>query len=830
MAASGPEDSKKQLEAIIEQVRNRRSVEKLGDFSAVQEVLSSNVEFQRLVLLDAIRTLKDRTVRAGNTYSSLSELANRFLRRKLPLIENDICEALSLAYYDDSILSASLSAAERFVNEHGISQAVTAAAAPLRDVLSRGWRSNRDQQKLLLRINAVLGESVDLQINVDADEPWVLTLLDDLALLSNDQRAAMSKLITHLATASGGKPTGKWLKMAAELTHNIDKDLLRSRLENWIAAFHMPRTEASPRHYSDSLWYVDEANADLMKGLIWASATSADASLIRIIGTAGLSGQKKVPELGPRSTKVTNAAIWALSQIDSQVAIGQLAILRSKITNKSVQKQIDKAIDAVAERLQVPADEIEEMAVPAYGLTEVGKRTKQLGDFTAELVVTGATSTQIRWIKPDGKTQKTVPKAVKDHFADDLKELKAAAKDIQKMLPAQRDRIDLLHLKQKTWSYATLRERYLDHPLVGTLARRLIWTFDSGKPVDATWLDGQFIDVAGDAVEIADDATVSLWHPIGHDESTITAWRRFFEDREIKQPFKQAHREVYLLTDAERNTKVYSNRYASHIIKQHQYNALCGVRGWKNQLRLCVDADYPPTYVELPEWNLRAEFWVEGVGDDYGVDTNESGVYLYLSTDQVRFYAIDADQVSAHAGGGGYAWGQWRGETEPEPLPLNQIPPLVFSEIMRDVDLFVGVASVANDPNWEDGGPEGRYRDYWHDTSFGELGATAKTRREILERLVPKLKIAERCSFDEKFLIVRGDKRTYKIHLGSSNILMEPNDQYLCIVPGRGAGPGDKVFLPFEGDQRLAVILSKAMMLAADKKITDPTILSQIGR
>ena len=36
------------------------------------------------------------------------------------------------------------------------------------------------------------------------------------------------------------------------------------------------------------------------------------------------------------------------------------------------------------------------------------------------------------------------------------------------------------------------------------------------------------------------------------------------------------------------------------------------------------------------------------------------------------------------------------------------------------------------------------------------------------------------------FLIVRGELRTYRIHLGSGNILMDPNSQYLCIVPGRG--------------------------------------------
>jgi hypothetical protein len=81
-------------------------------------------------------------------------------------------------------------------------------------------------------------------------------------------------------------------------------------------------------------------------------------------------------------------------------------------------------------------------------------------------------------------------------------------------------------------------------------------------------------------------------------------------------------------------------------------------------------------------------------------------------------------------------------------------------------------------------------------------------------------------------LKVRGNLRSYKIHLGSANILMEPNDQYLCIVPGRGAGGprSHGLYLPFEGDQTLSVILSKALMLANDTAITDPTITRQISR
>ena len=62
----------------------------------------------------------------------------------------------------------------------------------------------------------------------------------------------------------------------------------------------------------------------------------------------------------------------------------------------------------------------------------------------------------------------------------------------------------------------------------------------------------------------------------------------------------------------------------------------------------------PSIIIELPQWNLRAEFWIEGAGDDYGTDTTEAGTYLYLTTDQVRFYPIGSGINYAHAGGGGY--------------------------------------------------------------------------------------------------------------------------------------------------------------------------------
>jgi hypothetical protein len=202
----------------------------------------------------------------------------------------------------------------------------------------------------------------------------------------------------------------------------------------------------------------------------------------------------------------------------------------------------------------------------------------------------------------------------------------------------------------------------------------------------------------------------------------------------------------------------------------------------------------------LPAAGLQVEFWVDPIEESLAQDQFR---FRYLSTDQVRFATSAA-----------------------EPVPLERIPPVLFSELMRDVDLFVSVANIGNDPTWG-ARAGGAYGDYWSAAAFGDLTETAKTRHAVLRDLLPGLTIADRCRLEDRFLVVVGKLRTYRIHLGSSNIRMEPNDQYLCIVEDH-QNAGGHVRLPFDGDNMLSLILSKAFLLAHDDKIKDQSIVSQI--
>ncbi|MFD5819670.1 DUF4132 domain-containing protein [Streptomyces sp. NPDC127038] len=631
-------------------------------------------------------------------------------------------------------------------------------------------------------------------------------------------------LLAHLATATASKPSPKWDQRARALVEALGADHVRVTVLPWFALVGRPRTfPFLSRSYGNDLNDTyDPYNANALRGLAWlASLLPPHPDTARALGALVETSLKKVAGLGPRNPKVANAGVIALSRVDGEAALAELARLASRVTYKATAKIVDGFLEEKATSLGLSREEIEELAVPAYGLTEVGHARHELGETTALVEVQGSRAV-LSWRNAAGKAVRSVPAAVRRDHAEELKELKAAVKDIDKMLSAQTERLDRQFLARRTWTYDTWRERYLDHPLVGTLARRLLWTVD-GTP--AGFADGGLSTLAGDPVTSGEE--VILWHPVDREPAEVVAWRDWLERHEITQPFKQAHREVYLLTDAERATGTYSNRFAAHYVRQHQFSSLAAVRGWRNKLRLCVDDEAPPATRELPRWGLRAEYWITGDGE-YGEDTTESGSYLRLRTDQVRFYPIDAPENSAHCYGGEYRMRLGPDADPVEPLPLAGIPPLVLSEVLRDVDLFVGVSSVGNDPTWQDGGPGGRFQEYWTSYGFGDLTETARTRRALLDRLIPRLAIADRCTLEGRFLHVKGERHTYKIHLGSGNILMTPNDQYLCIVPKSATTGPQPGYLPFEGDRTLAVILSKAMLLADDLKITDPTILSQL--
>lgn len=811
------------LEAYLKQVKDevegpRFSRIKARDFATGQTILAESARLQSAIfVLTAARLAK-------NVYAdvccdwALRALIKALARRQLSFDEGSLLRLLMLvdqAVFLELPLNFLFTSIDRHVQQHGLTKSVRKKLIGLQNTYNED-ATHAERRKVGQRIEGILDgtHGADPQgFDLNTGEAWTDALLVELGKLDDAARAHWIIFFEHCRTAKSSKPSKKWLNTAEQQLDPIGETQFVEVLRPTLAAIGQSGAPEKQNvygttHYGDPT-EIHETHANLLRGLVWSTALFDNDTLISAVGDAAEMCFQKIPNVGPRSPKTGNACLHALSTMPNLDAVGQLGRLKSRAKHASTRKQIARALERAAANAGMTEADLEEIAVPTFGLIKVGSYTEALGDFTAELIVKAHGKPQLAWIKPDGKRQKTVPAAMKADCAEELKALKKKIKDIDTQIPAIRFRTEQLLRGERSWSVADFRRRFLDHPLAGVIARPLVWSFRSGaKSATAVWWDGSWTDAADHPVDWIDDETaVTIWHPLDAEPDEVLQWREWLERHEVQQPFKQAHREIYLLTDAERATATYSNRFAAHIIRQHQLSALCQQRGWRYRLQGDFDSSNAPS-LELPEHNLCAEFWADPIEDHR--ELSESFIYMYLTTDQVRFSRPDSY----------------------EPLPLAEIPPKVFSEVMRDVDLFVGVTSVGNDPEWADGGPDGNYHDYWREYAFGDLSQTAQTRKAVLERVVPQLKIADRCQLQGKFLVVQGQLRAYKIHLGSGNILMSPNDQYLCIVPDRrqASQRTDNIYLPFEGDQMLSVILSKAFLLADDDKIKDPTIKHQIGK
>ncbi|MGN9842301.1 DUF4132 domain-containing protein [Nonomuraea sp. H19] len=614
------------------------------------------------------------------------------------------------------------------------------------------------------------------------EDPFAIRLATDFAArLASPE---VLPLLRHCAAATASKPSPAWLKRTAGLLNEPAVEVIRDVLRQLAA--HREVTFRPP--HRDEAWtsvvFLHERTAVPLRGMIWTCELIDAPWVTALLGDVAVTCGTGIGGSGAnaRSEMLANAAIGVLARRGGLDVVAQLARVQAKVRKKTILAGVNRTLEAVAERTGLSPERLLDRTVPAFGLGRDGTRTEQ----GLSLSLDGAVTYEGR---------KTIPRSVDREL---LAEFKATAKELKKALPAERFRIERALATERIWRWHEVCEFYLDHPVTGSFGRMLIWEILQGPAgipvqVDGAW---ELTDPAGRRIQPRPDTPVLLWHPIGHAADEVRAWRDHLIETGLRQPFKQAFREVYLLTPAEEETRHHSRRFTGHLLRYGQAKALLTGRGW--------------TGLSLGHWG-----WVYGSGQSEATKDLPGGLTAH--------WDFHLDPESAERDGFGTASICLSGvihvtDDTGGRVPLAEVPALTLSETLRDADLAVGVTSTGLDP-------EG-HGEYWQSYGFGDLTETAQVRRDALTRLLPRLAIAGRCTLTDRFLLVRGDLRTYKIHLGSGNILMEPNDAYLCIVP---RSTGDQVFLPFEEDGgMLSIILSKAFLLAADTAIADPSITRQI--
>ncbi|MEL6890263.1 MAG: DUF5724 domain-containing protein [Actinomycetota bacterium] len=366
-----------------------------------------------------------------------------------------------------------------------------------------------------------------------------------------------------------------------------------------------------------------------------------------------------------------------------------------------------------------------------------------------------------------GKRLKSVPAKLRKH--DEVGALRHRHQDLKKQVSRIRRSLEDAMVRGDLFT-ADAIDRLRRHPMVTAMLGRLLFVDDQRGDVLRLG-DGGAVDHAGTTISV--EGELRLAHPAdllaaGRWEE----WQRWLIVDEISQPFKQVYRELYVPTEAELGGEPWSTRYEGHQLQPGQARALFGSRGW--------------------------------FGDHEGADVSRM-----FHSEQIAAHVefLDGFLTPAEVEPRTVSRITFTRRGRPTLLPLDGVPPRVFSEAMRDLDLVVSVAHAGQvDPE--------------------ASSSTIEMRRALATETLTTLG-RQNVTFTGSHALIEGALGEYSVHLGSGVVHRRPGGS-VCIVPVHAQRRG-RLFLPFaDDDPKTAEVLSIILLFSDDASIKDPTVLAQL--
>ena len=383
------------------------------------------------------------------------------------------------------------------------------------------------------------------------------------------------------------------------------------------------------------------------------------------------------------------------------------------------------------------------------------KATLTLDDTTIKLVIDEQGKAELEVTKGD-KTLKSIPDKYKKN--KEVEALKDSKTYLTKQYSRTRLSLEQAMLSQTLFTAAELA-KILEHPVVKAMLSKLV-LFNPETQASGFWQDGKLLSAEGTLTLLKGTDKLLIAHP-SHLFYAVQwdLYQKYLFDKEIKQPFKQVFRELYVPTKDELETSNRSERYQGHQVQPQKTVALLRGRGWTVNYEEGLQKVYHKE-------GFRATIYA--AADWYTPSDVEAPTLEY-----VVFYNLkDGKEV-----------------------PMKEINPVIFSEVMRDVDLVVSVAHVGGvDP---------------------EASHSTMQMRGALARESARLFKLTNVEVKERYILVKNEHGDYSLHLGSGMISRGGLQINVVAVQSQHRG---RVFLPFvDDDPKTAEIISKMKLLSEGK-------------
>ena len=220
-----------------------------------------------------------------------------------------------------------------------------------------------------------------------------------------------------------------------------------------------------------------------------------------------------------------------------------LAHARGKLKKRATQ-----ILGDVCRQRGLSQDELEDRVVPTLGLDENGTMVL---DYGARRFTVGFDESLRPFVQSaSGERLAGLPHVA--HADDAAKAASAAARwkelkhDVQAIGSAQTRRLERAMCEARTWNATAFATFLVRHPLLGHLARRLV--FSTRQRAFRLAEDGTYADANDATITLVEGDRVVIVHPATLELEERAKWQQLLADYRVMQPFPQMSREVIALS------------------------------------------------------------------------------------------------------------------------------------------------------------------------------------------------------------------------------------------------------------------------------------------
>lgn len=246
-----------------------------------------------------------------------------------------------------------------------------------------------------------------------------------------------------------------------------------------------------------------------------------------------------------------------LAALGSDAALMQLNGIAEKVKHAGLQARARERIEHIAAARGLTSIELADRLVPDLGLDTRGCVSLNFGSRQFQVTLDDALKPRLR--DATGRLLKDLPKPGR---GDDVElaeaavlQFKALKKDAKAVAALHVPRLERAMCERRRWRPAVFESVFVAHPLMGLLARRLLWgVYRAGRLVGALRIaeDHSLADSEDCVYRLAEGVEVGIVHPLELPSELAAAFGGRFSDYEIVQPFRQLGRETYTVDPAER--------------------------------------------------------------------------------------------------------------------------------------------------------------------------------------------------------------------------------------------------------------------------------------